>query len=182
LSSLFVAMVISPVQAAVFIQVKKQKEKNANRRFRPVGKFIEAFDKKFFGVALGAYEKALRWSLRHRKTTVGATVGLLIFMFVIYGMFNNGVEFFPNTEPSQALINITLPVGTNIKVTNEVTQKIEEKLAPYKDIEYYVSSVGSEIGGGFSGGVHKGNVSTITLNFKDKDLREQSSFKTIEEI
>ena len=182
LSSLFVAMVISPVQAAVFIHVKKQKERDAKRKFRPVSRFIEAFDKKFFGIALGSYEKALRWSLRHRVLTFGSTVALLIVMFVIYGMFNNGVEFFPNTEPAQALINITLPVGTKIDVTDKVTKQIEEKLAPYKDIEYYVSSVGSEIGGGFSGGSNKSNVSTITLNFKDKELREQSSFKTIDEI
>src|SRR4030095_148001 len=115
-------------------------------------------------------------------TTIGFTVGLLIFMFIIYGMFNNGVEFFPSTEPSQALVNITLPIGTKIENTDRVTKQVEQKLVPYKDIEYYVSSVGTEIGGGFSGGANKSNVSTITLNFKDKDKREQSSFKTIEEI
>jgi multidrug efflux pump subunit AcrB len=182
ISSLFVSMVISPVQAAVFIHVKKQKEKEAKRKFRPISKFIESFDKKFFGVALGLYERTLRKSLKHRILTIGSTVALLIVMFIIYGMFNNGVEFFPNTEPQQALINITLPVGTNIDLTDKVTKQVESKLTPYKDIEYYVSSVGSEIGAGFTGSSHKTNVSTVTLNFIDKDKRQQSSFKTIEEI
>ena len=75
-SSLFVAMVISPVQAAVFINVKKQKEREAKRKFRPIGKFIEKFDEKFFGVMITTYEKALRFSFKRRKLVIFSTVGV----------------------------------------------------------------------------------------------------------
>jgi multidrug efflux pump len=180
-SSLFVAMVISPVQAAVFVNVKKQKEKDAKKKFRPIGRFIEHFDEKFFGTVMKWYEKTLRYSLRHRLLVIGATVALLIFSFIIYGMFNNGVEFFPETEPSQANINIVLPSGSNIDKTNEITKIVEERIKGFDDIEYYVSNVGtsqdpSDIGGSVS------NKSTITVNFYDKLDRKRSSFDAMEDI
>ncbi len=181
LSSLFVAMVISPVQASVFINVKKQKEKEAKKKFRPIGRFLEAFDKKFFNTAIGLYEKTLRFCLRHRKLTIGGTVGLLILMFILYGKFNNGVEFFPSVEPRQANIDIQLPSGTNVQTTNDFTKKIEEKIKPFTDIEYYVSNIGTsnnmnDVGSTVS------NKSTITVNFYDKLDRKRSSFETIEDV
>jgi len=181
LSSLFVAMVISPVQAAVFIHVKKQKEKDAKKKFRPIGKFIETFDNKFFSFFLKKYETTLRFCLKHRALSIGSTVALLIIMFVIYGKFNNGVEFFPNVEPRQANINIVLPSGSNIDKTNEFTKKIEEKLKPFDDIEYYVANVGSsnnpmDFGGSVS------NKSVVSVNFYDKLDRKRSSFETITNI
>jgi multidrug efflux pump subunit AcrB len=127
------------------------------------------------------YEKALRFSLRNRKLVIGSTVALLIIMFVVYGKFNNGVEFFPNVEPRQANINIILPSGTTIDKTNGITKKIEEKLPPYKDLEYYIANVGTSNNMSDAGSTVS-NKSSITLNFLDKDKREQSSFKTIEDI
>jgi len=180
-SSLFVAMVISPVQAAVFIHVKKQKERDAKKKFRPVSRFIEHFDEKFFSTVLGWYEKTLRYALRHRFLTISGTVGLLVVSFIVYGMFNNGVEFFPNVEPRQANINIVMPSGTNIDKTNVFTKQIEDRIKKYDDIEYYVSNVGSssnpmDFGGSVS------NKSTITVNFYDKLDRKRSSFEAMEDI
>ncbi len=182
LSSLFVAMVISPVQASVFIHVNRDKERSKKKKRRPIAKFIEAFDEKFFSATIRQYEIALRYCLKHRKLTVGAAVLLLIIMFILYGKFNNGVEFFPNVEPRQASINITTPVGTNIDKTNELAKKIEEKLPQFKDIEYYIANVGSSNNPLDFSGEGIPNKSTITLNFLDKKDRERSSFETIEMV
>lgn len=180
-SSLFVAMVISPVQAAVFIHVKEQKERESKKKFRPVGRFIEHFDEKFFATVLNMYEKTLHYCLRHRLLTIGGTVLLLIVSFVVYGKFNNGVEFFPSIEPRQANINITMPSGTNIDRTNEITKVIEDRVKPYDDIEYYVSNVGSS-GNPMDFGGSVSNKSTITINFYDKLDRKRSSFDAMEDI
>jgi multidrug efflux pump len=182
-SSLFVAMVISPIQAAVFINYKRDKERSEKKKFRPVGKFLEWFDNKFFGVALQKYEKVVRWSLHHRKTSIGGVVILLVVVFFLYGgPFNTGVEFFPSVEPKQANINITLPAGTDIKTTNQVTKDIEAKLPQFEDIEYYVANVGSSNNPMDFSGSGIPNKSTITLNFYDKHSRSQSSFVTIDEV
>jgi multidrug efflux pump subunit AcrB len=181
-SSLFVAMVISPVQASVFINVNRDKEKSLKKKRRPVAKFIELFDSKFFGFMLKYYERGLRYSLKRRKRTIGAAVVLLVVMFVLYGKYNNGVEFFPNVEPRQANVNITMPVGTNIDRTNEFTKNLETKLPQYKDIEYYIANVGSSNNPLDFSGEGIPNKSTITMNFVDKNKRERSSFETIEMV
>lgn len=56
-----------------------------------------------------------------------------------------------------------MPVGTNLDKSNEVTKIVEQKLPPFKDIEYYLTNVGSEIGEGFGSDVS--SKSTITLSF-----------------
>ncbi len=179
-SSLFVAMVISPVQAAVFINVEKERAGTKKKNF--LRKAVEMFDEKFFGAMVKNYEKALRWCLHRRKLTIGGTVLLLIVMFFLYGKFNNGVEFFPEIEPRQAYINITMPIGTNIDKTNDFTKKIETKLPQFNDIEYYVANIGSSNNPLDFSGDGIPNKSTITLNFFDKKERPRSSFETIEDV
>lgn len=180
-SSLFVALVFSPVLADQFINFKKDRERleKKNKWYNFIVRFHLWFDEVFARI-VKKYERTIRFSLRHRKLTIIGIVAFLVVVFVLYGAFNNGVEFFPSVEPQQAYIYVNMPVGTNLDKSNDVVKKIEEKLPPFKDIEYYLTNVGSEIGEGF--GSESSNKSTITLSFFDKEDRSQSSFKTIEEI
>lgn len=182
LSSLFVAMIISPIQAAVFINYKKEKIKSRKKKFRPVARFLEHFDEKFFGTALRIYEKAVRKSLKYRKTSLTLVFGILIAVFMLYGAFNNGVEFFPDVEPNSVNINITTPVGTNIEETNSIAQKIEKKLPKDENIETVVVNVGSSNNPLDFSGEGIPNKSVITINFYDKEERNVSSFETLEKI
>jgi len=180
-SSLFVALVINPVLSSQFINYKKDRAKleGKTKWYNILTRFHLWFDR-LFARTVKKYERVLRFSLRHRKLTIGGTILFLFIIFFVYGKFNNGIEFFPQVEPQQAFIYVNMPVGTNLDKSNEVTTKVEEKLPPFKDIEYYLTTIGSEIGSGFGGDV--ANKSTIALSFLDKEERGQSSFKTIEEI
>ncbi|MFA7361491.1 MAG: efflux RND transporter permease subunit [Candidatus Kapaibacterium sp.] len=182
LSSLFVAMIISPVQAAVFIHYKKDKERSQKKKFRPIGRFLEHFDEALFGRALRIYEKVLRVALTHRKTVISLTFLLLIVVFFIYGQFNYGTEFFPDTDPRQASINLTSPVGTNIEETNKITKEIEKKIPELKDIKYIVTNVGSSNNPLDFSGDGIPTKSVITVTFFDKIDREQSSKISVEQI
>jgi len=184
-ASLFTALVISPVLASRFINYKKDREKSGKSKyskFNILYKLHLWFDRLFARI-LKNYENVLRRAIKHKALTIGGTFAILFSVFVLFAMFSKGVEFFPDVEPQQAFIYITFPEGTNADKTNEAAMIIEEKLKPFKDIEYYVTNVGNEIGEGFGGGGgDKTNVATITINFKDKEFREQSSFKTLDEI
>jgi multidrug efflux pump len=182
LSSLFVAMVISPVQASVFIHFQKDKEKSQKKKFRPVGRFLEHFDEILFGGALKMYEKVVRKAMTHRKTTLATTLVLLVLVFILYGAFNFGVEFFPDTDPRQTVINVKMPVGTNIEETNKITKEIEKKIPPLKDIKYIVTNVGSSNDPLDFSGEGIPTKSVITINFVDKVVREQNSFLSLEQI
>lgn len=181
-SSLFVAMIISPVQASIFIHYKRDKERAKKRKVRPISKFLEFFNRKFFATSLKIYEKVVRKALKYRKTTIVITIFLLFFVFVLYGIIDLGVEFFPKIEPQQVNINITTPVGTNIYSTNEVTKLVEGHIPELKDIEYIVSNVGSSNNPLDYTAEGIPNKSTISVNFFDKEYREQNSFISSNQI
>ena len=54
------------------------------------------------------------------------TGGLLIFSFMLLGVFAPKVEFFPVNQPKYVNIFIENPIGTDIESTNRVTEKAEE--------------------------------------------------------
>jgi len=182
-SSLFVALVLNPVFASQFVNYKKDREKAAKSQFKKINlftRFHHWFDVEFEKLT-NHYEKILRIALKWKFTTIGSVFGLLAAVIILFIFFNNGVEFFPTMEPQQAFIQITLPIGTSVEKTNDVTKILEKQLPPFKDLEYYVANVGSQIGV-FEAGGNQTNKSTITLNFYDKEDRRENSLKTVEDI
>ena len=56
------------------------------------------------------------------------TLGLLFFSFFLVGKYPPKVVFFPIAEPNFAYVYVKLPVGTDIKYTNEVTKQVEKRV------------------------------------------------------
>lgn len=193
MSSLFVGFVISPVQGSVFINYRKEiarakrdlEHPSGWRKYNPFTIAYHWVDEKFFPAAQKQYVGVLGWTLAHKGLTVALTLGLLVFTFVIFGIFNTGVEFFPSTQPSQATVVITTPPGTPLSVTNQVTELVEEKvrgIEGFDDIEFRVANVGSSNNPFDFGGSKISNKSNYALSFYDKKEREQNSFETVDEI
>ena len=193
LSSLLVAFVISPVQGSVFINYRKEIAKakfnlehpSLWRKYNPFTIIYHWVDEKFFPAAQGQYVGALGWTLKHKKKTIFGSFALLIVVIVLFGMFNSGVEFFPNTQPSQLTVQITTPPGTPLEVTNDITKIVERKmqsLEGYGDIEFRVTSVGASNNPFDFGGSSISNKSNYALSMFPKNERGQSSFETLDEI
>lgn len=107
------------------------------------------------------YRKFLIWALKGARPgwLILGTFGLLIFSFVLVGVFQPKVEFFPANQPNYANIFVSHPIGTDIKVTNqtvlEVEEKVNEILAEYlKDTigkakeAHLIQSIVSQVGEG----------------------------------
>tara|TARA_R110002072_G_scaffold166964_3_gene320347 strand:- start:1265 stop:4876 length:3612 start_codon:yes stop_codon:yes gene_type:complete len=114
------------------------------------------------------------------------TVILLILSFIVFGIAQPKVEFFPDNQPNQAIVYIEYPEGTDIEKTRRITEEIEEKvinvLEEYdgeKDGEaynYMAESIISQVGEGAGnpqtdGGSqaetpHKGKVTVSFREFK----------------
>jgi multidrug efflux pump len=92
------------------------------------------------------YAKWLERAVRRPKTVLGGTFVLFILAFFINHYLGKTPVFFPAGDPNFAYVYITMPIGTDQATTNEVTRKLEEKVAQVveadKDI---VSSVISNI-------------------------------------
>lgn len=133
---------------------------------------------------LDNYEQNLRWSLHNGWKVVGIAAFVLLFSFVIFGFFNNGVEFFPeDIPPNDAYVQVEAPVGTNVDFTNKIIKKMEQRVPtiPHnEDIKSVVATSGKTISGGLDFGGSQPNRGTVAINFKDYQQREGSTFDALE--
>lgn len=192
-ASLFVAYVISPVQAAQWINYKKEIKKAKENREHPhwykkynvFTVLYHEVDTVMFPWFQKEYVKILRWTLERKWLTMGGSFGLLALIMILFGIFNKGVEFFPTTEPAQINVTIETPSGTSLDVTNGISEILEERISqiPHKgDVEYIATSIGTSDDVFDMGGQGTSNKGRVAINFYEKKLREQSTLKTVEEV
>ena len=163
-ASLFVALVINPVLSARY-----QTAKTADLADK------ERLIKRF-------YLSILKWSLGHRWIVIGSAVVLLTGATLGYVFFGKGVEFFPQTEPRRAYVNLKAPEGTNLDTSDQLVAQIEKIVAPYEDIRYVISNIGAVGGDPFSQGGTGTHISRVVLDFKDFHDRSRPSSEIIKEL
>ncbi len=139
------------------------------------------------------YERFLKFALRGRKAYgfFFGTLLLLFLSFVLIGLVQPDVLFFPENQPKQVITYIEYPEGTEIEKTNELTKKVEKQIfdviEKYEDEDGYnfmVESVISQVGEGAGnpqtdGGQqnempHKGKVTIVMREFKERRGVESS--------
>ncbi|MGO3182559.1 MAG: efflux RND transporter permease subunit [Aequorivita sp.] len=145
-----------------------------------------------------SYEKTLKYALRGKKAYFFffGTIGLLILSFVLVGLMQPKVLFFPENEPNQIITYIEYPQGTDIEKTDALTKKIEKRIydaiAKYDDdgYNYMVESAVSQVGQGAGNPQTDGGQSNempqkgkITLSMRDYQLRRGvKSSDVLEEV
>ena len=167
LASLFVALVVNPVLSA---------------KFQTVPKGVAADGEVPPGWLQRRYRGLLGWALDHRGLVILGCIASLFGSIIAFGMFGKGVEFFPDTEPNRAFIEIKAPVGTNLAASDKLVHQAEEVARQYPDILYVISQIGSEGGDPFSSGGSGEHISQITLEFKDLQDRSRPSSEIVAEL
>lgn len=114
LSSLFVALVINPTIASVFLKVKPGASTD---EFSVPDNFIYRL-----------YRGTLTWALDHRVVIVILAILSFVGTIAAYGKLNSGVEFFPKTTPEQFVINIEGADGSRLDATDEQMRRISQPL------------------------------------------------------
>ena len=192
-ASLFVAYVISPVQAAQWINyrrdINKAKENLEHphwyKKYNPFTFLYHEVDRVVFPWLQNEYVAILRWTLRRKFVTIVGAFGFLLFIVILFVIFNKGVDFFPNTEPSQISASLETPSGTSLDVSNSVSEVLEgrlDKIPGRKDIEFMSTSIGTSDDPFDFGGQGTSNKGRVAITFYEKALRKQSTFQTLEEV
>ena len=167
-ASLFVALVINPVLSARYQKVKiNDPSKNRGQR--------EPLIKRF-------YLLSLKWSLRHRWLVIISCVVLLICATMAFVFWGKGTEFFPETEPRRAYVNIKMPEGINLDTSDQMVARVESIVSEYEDIRYVISNIGAIGGDPFSQGGTGTHISRVVLDFKDFHDRSRPSSEIIKEV
>jgi multidrug efflux pump len=167
-SSLFVALVINPVLSARYQNAKQKVAPNPGRLKENMVKRV--------------YLALLKWSLNHRLIVVLTSFALLVGSIAAFTFLGKGTEFFPETEPRRAYVNLKAPEGTNLDASDKLVQQVEEIVSHYEDIQYVIANVGAVGGDPFSQGGTGTHINRVALDFKDFHDRSRPSSEIVREI
>lgn len=131
IASLFVALIINPTIAAIFLRVRKGA---GDEPLKP-----DEFDIPE-NVIYTAYGGALRWSLNHRLVVIILSVASFIGTIAAFVSLNSGVEFFPVSTPEQFTINITAADGSRLDATDKMVKRVVDPLDGKLDLDYGFSA------------------------------------------
>ena len=167
-ASLLVALVINPVLSARYQKVKTVQPGKKKTAKEPLIKRV--------------YLSILQWCLRHRWVVVLSAFVMLIASITAFSLFGKGTEFFPQTEPKRAYVNIKAPEGTNLDSSDKLVAQAEKIVSEYEDIRYVISDIGAMGGDPFSQGGTGTHINRIVLDFKDFHDRSRPSSEIVNEV
>ena len=151
--------------------------------------WTQDFQHSFFPRMEDKYKTFLAKILTGRNAwlALAGIIGMLIFSFVLLGIFPRKVLFFPDNIPNQTIAYIEYPQGTSIEKTNKATLYVEKQIIdimkkyidPTTKENYLAESIVSQVGiGAGNPNVDAGSSSEtpfkgkVTVNFSEFKFRK----------
>ncbi len=148
-ASYFVAMTVIPLFCSRFLkQVPHAHQSEGEGAVASAGRqswwnrFTAGFNR-LFGRLLDYYEYWVRRSLKQPAKTVIALCGVFAVSLIVFPFL--GLAFFPRTDAGQFTINMKVPTGTRIEVTDQYVAKVEDlvrHVVSPGDLKMIVSNIG----------------------------------------
>ena len=140
LASFVVAMTVIPLFCSKFLKAVPH-EHGAEQAH--AGRGFNAWFNRMFNVVLDFYERSVRRALQRPALTVAALMGVFVASLGIYPFL--GRAFFPQTDAGQFTMNVKVPTGSRIEVTDQYVAKIEDIIrrnVPPAELKMIVSNIG----------------------------------------
>jgi CzcA family heavy metal efflux pump len=128
LLSLVFALTLIPLLSERFLSTKAYK--------RSAGGFIEPVNR--------AYEKSVRWSLRHRMWVVAAAVVTIAAGVFLYTRLES--DFLPDMDEGGYVLDYITPPGTSLQETDTIVRKFEDRIAKMTETAAFSRRTGAEMG------------------------------------
>jgi multidrug efflux pump subunit AcrB len=153
LASFVVAMTVIPLFCSRFLKAVPQhaeSHKGNEYEIEPTAtashSWMDRFNAQFnrmFNRLLDYYEHWVRRALLRPGVTVLILSGVFVASLLIYPLL--GLAFFPKTDAGQFTINLKVPTGTRIEVTDQYVAKVEDLIRSSmegNDLRRIVSNIG----------------------------------------
>jgi multidrug efflux pump subunit AcrB len=142
-ASYFFAMTVVPLYCAYFIRVDTH-DANSHEVHKGIfGKIVHQFNV-YFQRLLNYYEKNVTRALqRPGRTVLFIFLGIVLVTGLIFPFV--GRAYFPRTDPGQFVINIKVPTGTRLELTDKYVARIESDIRtviPPDELQMIVSNIG----------------------------------------
>ena len=149
-ASYLVAMTVIPLFCARFLKAvphgaghaPEQGEIGTSSNKSWGNRFNVGFNR-MFNRLLDFYERWVRRAVQRPGLTVAALSGLFLLSLVLYPLL--GLAFFPRTDAGQFTINLKVPTGTRLEVTEQYVAKVEDllrRIIDPGDLKMVVSNLG----------------------------------------
>jgi multidrug efflux pump len=136
-ASLIMALIFIPTLGALF-----GKASQAVPELSEISADTDTDLSKLHGIT-GAYVSILKKSLKHPAKILGAAFAMMIAVQIIYGAFGNGIEFFPNIEPDNAIVQVRARGNLSIWEQKDIVEKVEARILPMTEFKTVYSRVGA---------------------------------------
>src|SRR5579862_2639552 len=184
LASFVVAMTVIPLFCSRFLKAVPHghAEGPEGPQDRSFGGRFNAWFNRNFNHLLDFYERSVRRALRFPGLTLAVLGGIFLASLLIYPFL--GLAFFPRTDAGQFTVNLKVPTGTRIEVTNDYVAKVEDlirKTVDPHDFKLVVSNIG--VVPDFSS-LYTTNAGpyTATVQVQLQDDHRRSSFEYMREV
>jgi len=115
----------------------------------------------------GAYVNILQKSLRHPAKILMGAFALLIGVQVFYANFGKGVEFFPEIEPENAIVQVRARGNLSVWEQKEILEQVEKLILPMTEFK----TIYTRIGKAEQSEEAEDIIGTISLEFEDWQKR-----------
>jgi len=141
-ASYFFAMTVVPLYCANFIRLRDEAE-IADLKPGFFARFEHKFNEKFQRM-LNWYEGLAMRAMRRPGFTAAMILGGVVLTLLVLFPFL-GRAYFPRTDPGQFVINVRMPSGTRLEVSNDYIAKVEtiiRSVVKPSDMDMIVSNIG----------------------------------------
>jgi hydrophobic/amphiphilic exporter-1 (mainly G- bacteria), HAE1 family len=152
LASFVVAMTVIPLFCSRFLKAVPHAAEHQHKNYEiepekaESRSWMDRFNARFnrmFNKILDYYEYWVRRALQRPGLTVAALSGVFLLSLAIYPLL--GLAFFPKTDAGQFTINLKVPTGTRIEMTDQYVAKVEDLIrhtVEPNDLKLIVSNIG----------------------------------------
>jgi multidrug efflux pump subunit AcrB len=142
-ASYFFAMTVVPLYCANFIRLRDEETQGRDNRPKFFARFESTFNQKFQRL-LDWYEGLAKRAMQRPGLTAAAILGGVALTLLVLFPFL-GRAYFPRTDPGQFVIDVRMPSGTRLEVSNDDIAKVEtivRSVVKPSDLDMIVSNIG----------------------------------------
>jgi multidrug efflux pump len=116
----------------------------------------------------GRYVQFLKRSLRHPWRNVAGVTALLVFVYLLFGFFGRGVEYFPDVEQNFATVDIRARGDLSTEEKDRLVREVEQRVLGMPEIEFIYAKTGGDSNGA------EDTIGSLALNYVEWDERRPS--------
>ncbi|WP_078085183.1 efflux RND transporter permease subunit [Microbulbifer mangrovi] len=173
--SLIYALFFAPVLGSVF------GKNNMDLEIQQDLKRLENGDPTEMRGVTGLYARMLDPVVRHPFASFGATILVLVGIFIAFNTFNPGVEFFTETEEQYGNVEVRAQGNLSLEEKKTLVAQVESALMEVPEVRVVYSSIG---GGGISGNSEKSpdQIANLLVELQPSMERERKSREIFADI